>query len=138
MVIYGEAESYFMECLSAEEVEAGAYYYLAQISMLRGDKAKAVNYINIAIELDSKVYKEIEGQSIFAPIIKHIKPPDFNTTLNKPILKKLSKKEKLTQKHLKETYYLVNKLNNNDIKMIKNIKKNVELEEENQIEKDEK
>lgn len=127
-----------MECLSAEEVEAGSYYYLAQISMLRGDKAKAVNYINIAIELDSKVYKEIEGQSIFAPIIKHIKLPDFNTTLNKPILKELSKKEKMTQKHLKETYYLVNKLNNNDIKMIKNIKKNIELEEENQIEKDEK
>lgn len=138
MVTCGEAESYFMECLSAEEVEAGSYYYLAQISMLRGDKAKAVNYINVAIELDSKVYKEIEGQSIFAPIIKHIKPPDFNTTLNKPILKKLSKKEKLTQKHLKETYYLVNKLNNNDMKMIKNIKKNIEIEEEKQIEKDEK
>lgn len=138
MVIYGEAESYFMECLSAEEVESGSYYYLAQISMLRGDKAKAVNYINVAIELDSKVYKEIENQSIFAPIIKHIKPPDLNTTLNKKVLKKISKKEILTQKHLKETYYLVNKLNNNDIKMMKNIKKNVQLEEENQIEKDEK
>lgn len=138
MVTCGEAESYFMECLSAEEVEAGSYYYLAQISLLRGDKAKAVNYINVAIELDSKVYKEIEKESIFAPIIKHIKPPDLNDTLNRKILNKLSKKERLTQKHLKETYYLVNKLNNNDMKMIKNIKKNIELEEEKQIEKDEK
>lgn len=138
MGIYGEAENYFMECLSKEDIEAGSYYYLAQISMLRGEKAKAINYINVAIELDSKIYKEIEAQPIFLPIIKNIKTPNLNDTLSLKVQNKLTKKEKLTQKHLKETYYLVNKLNNNDIKMIKNIKKSMENEKENQIEKDEK
>lgn len=134
----GEAENYFMECLSKEDIEAGSYYYLAQISMLRGEKAKAINYINVAIELDSKIYKEIETQPIFLPIIKNIKTPNLNDTLSLKVQNKLTKKEKLTQKHLKETYYLINKLNNNDIKMIKNIKKSIENEKENQIEKDEK
>lgn len=138
-MIYGdltEAENYFMECLVKEEVEAGSYYYLAQISMIKGDKEKAINYINVAIELDSKIYKEIEEEHIFSPIIKQIKPPTLNDTLNTPKVKRLSKKERLTQKHLKETYKLVNKLNNNDLNMIKNIKE--KEREEIEIERDEK
>lgn len=119
-----------MECLAKEDIEAGSYYYLAQINMLRGEKEKAINYINVAIELDSKIYKEIEGQAVFLPIMKHIKAPNLNDTLNIPIVNKLTRKEKATQKHLKDTYYLVNKLNNNDMKMIKNIKKNVKLQEQ--------
>lgn len=127
-----------MECLAKEDIEAGSYYYLAQISMLRGERLKAINYINVAIELDSKIYKEIEGQAIFLPIIKNIKPPKLNDTLSMKIVNKLNKKEKLTQKHLQDTYDLVNKLNNNDMKMIKNIKKNVDINKEEQIEKEEK
>lgn len=138
MEICGEAEKYFMECLAKEDIEAGSYYYLAQINMLRGEKEKAINYINIAIELDSDIYKEIEGQVIFLPILRSIKAPSLNDTLNMKAVNKLNKKEKLTQKHLKDTYYLVNKLNNNDMKMIKNIKKNLDIDKENQIEKDEK
>ena len=91
--------------------------------MLKGEKQKAINYLNVAIELDSSIYKEIETQSIFLPIIKSIKAPNLNNTLNIPI-SKLTKKENQTIKHLKDTYYLVNKLNNNDIKMIRNIKNN--------------
>ena len=85
MEIYGEAEKFFMECLEKEDIEAGSYYYLAQINMLKGEKQKAINYLNVAIELDSSIYKEIETQSIFLPIIKskthtsiikiHIKTP---------------------------------------------------------------
>lgn len=134
----GEAENYFMECLAKEDIEAGSYYYLAQINMLRGERLKAINYINVAIELDSNIYKEIEGQAIFLPIIKNIKAPNLNDTLSIKVVNKLNKKEKLTQKHLKDTYCLVNKLNNNDMKMIKNIKKNVEINKEEQIEKEEK
>ena len=82
--------------------------------MLKGEKQKAINYLNVAIELDSSIYKEIETQSIFLPIIKSIKAPNLNNTLKIPI-SKLNKKEKQTIKHLKDTYYLVNKLNNIDI-----------------------
>lgn len=126
-MIYGdleEAKRCFMECLNSENMESGAYYYLAQICMLKGEKEKAINYINVAIELDSKIYKKIEGQTIFAPIIKRIKAPSLNDTLNLEEKSKLTIKEEKTQKHLEDTYYLVNKLNNNDLKMMKNIKEN--------------
>ena len=45
-ILYGEldeAERYFMECIDADEVEAGAYYYLARIAMVRGEIEKAKN-----------------------------------------------------------------------------------------------
>lgn len=124
-MIYGdleEAKRNFMECINSENMESGAYYYLAQIAMLKGEKEKAINYINVAIELDSKIYKKIEGQAIFAPIIKRIRVPNLNDNLNLQEKNKLTIKEQKTQKHLEETYYLVNKLNNNDLKMMKNIK----------------
>lgn len=138
-MIYGdleEAKRNFMECINSENMESGAYYYLAQISMLKGEKEKAINYINVAIELDSKIYKKIEGQAIFSPIIKRIRVPNFNNNLSSQEKNKLTIKEQKTQKHLEETYYLVDKLNNNDLKMMKNIKDN--KEEILEKEKDEK
>ena len=128
-MIYGdieEAKKYFMECINSEHMESAAYYYLAQISMLKGEKEKAINYINVAIELDSKIYKKVEGQAIFTPIIKRIRIPNLNDTLNSQSKNKLTIKERKAQKHLENTYYLVNKLNNNDLKMMKNIKENTE------------
>ena len=125
-MIYGdleEAKRLFMECINSDNIEAGSYYYLAQIAMINGETEKAINYINVAIEQESSIYKKIEGQAIFAPIIKRINVPTLNETLNeeKP---KLTKKEEKVKRHLEETYYLVNKLNNNDLKMMKNIKEN--------------
>lgn len=129
-MIYGdleEAKRLFMECINSESIESGSYYYLAQIAMIKGETEIAIDYINVAIELDSSVYKKIEGQSIFAPIIKRINVPTLNDTLNeeKP---KLSKKEEIVKKHLEDTYNLVNKLNNNDLKMMRNIKENLKEE----------
>ena len=130
-MIYGDledAKKYFMECINSEDFEAGAYYYLAQISMIKGEKEKAIDYINVAIELDSDIYKKIEGQVLFAPIIKRIRIPNLNDKLNENKKDNLTKKEKENQKHLEETYYLVNKLNNSEITMIKNVKENSEEE----------
>lgn len=128
-MIYGdleEAKRYFFECINSENMESGAYYYLAHIAMIKGEKEKAINYINVAIELDSNIYKKIEGQAIFAPIIKRIRVPNLNDTLKSKEKSELTIKEQKNQKHLEEMYYLVNKLNNNDLKMIKNIKENKE------------
>ena len=125
-MIYGdleEAKRLFMECINSENIESGSYYYLAQIAMLKGETEKAINYINVALEGDSSIYKKIEGQVIFAPIIKRINVPGLNETLNEEKTK-LSKREEIVKKHLEDTYYLVNKLNNNDLKMMKNIKEN--------------
>ena len=125
-MIYGdleEAKRLFIECINSENIESGSYYYLAQITMIKGETEKAINYINVAIEEDSRIYKKIEGQVIFAPIIKRINVPSLNETLNEE-KEKLSKREEKVKRHLEDTYYLVNKLNNNDLKMMKNIKEN--------------
>jgi len=103
-----EAEKYFMECLNGEDVEAGSYYYLAQISLLKGNNDKALNYINIAIELEPEIYKEVEEQLIFQPIKDQIRKSNEKNTR----VSTLTKKEKLTQKHLDDTYNLVENLNN--------------------------
>lgn len=134
-MIYGdleEAKKLFMECINSEKIESGSYYYLAQIAMIKGEKENAINYINLAIELDNNIYKKIEGQTLFAPIIKRIKNPLSNEIINKE-KRKLNQKEEKVQKHLEETFYLVNKLNNNDLKMMKNIK---ESKKENIIKKE--
>ena len=95
----------------------------------------AINYINIAIEQDFSIYKKIEGEVIFAPIIKRINPPIKNRD-NITTISKLSKKEEMVKKHLDDTYYLVNKLNNNDLTMMKNIKEAIK-KEQNQKQREE-
>ena len=59
-----EAEKYFIECIDAEEVEAGAYYYLARIAMIKGETDKAKNYANIAIEENPTVYEKMAEENI--------------------------------------------------------------------------
>ena len=127
-MIYGElneAEIFFMECLQNEELETGAYYYLAQINMLRGDKEKAINYLNVAIEVNSNAYNLACKEELFNPIIKYVRIPQVADEPKKPIINKLTKKEKLTQRHLKETYELVTRLNNYNINKSKE-NKNIE------------
>lgn len=136
-MIYGDledAEKFFMECLAKEDIEAGSYYYLAQINMLRGEKEKAVNYLNIAVELDKELYKEIKSDELFKDIRKEIRMPGFSDTLKMPIINRLTKKEKTTQNHLKETYKLVNKLSGKQIEQ----EENTEEKEVEEIEREEK
>lgn len=122
-ILYGEldeAEKYFMECIDAEEVEAGAYYYLARISMIRGDVEKAKNYANIAIEKQPMLFDKMSEENIFLPIIDRVNKPTNRIRIENT---KLSKKELQIDEHLDNTCKLVGKLNNNDIKMIENLKK---------------
>lgn len=141
-LLYGdldEAEKYFMECIDAEEVEAGAYYYLARIAMIKGQTDKAKNYANIAIEENPTIYEKMADENIFMPIIDEVNKPKINVEDKKKNKKKLlSKKEILIDMHLDNTCKLVGKLNNNDIKMIENVKKTKEQkinkEQERQIE----
>lgn len=123
-ILYGEldeAERYFMECIDAEEVEAGAYYYLARISMIKGDVEKAKNYANIAIEKQPMLFDKMSEENIFLPIIDKINKPTNRERIE--TTRKLSKKELQIDEHLDNTCRLVGKLNNNDIKMIENLKK---------------
>ena len=125
-----EAEQYFKESLKGEDVEAGSYYYLSQVAMLKGDKEKATNYMNIAVELDPKIYKKAQKETVFTPIKNEIKKPEKEQMEEKKQTKLLLKERKALN-HLSKTCSLISELNNDDIKMMKNLK-------EKEIEKNEK
>jgi len=119
-----EAEEYFMECINGECLEDGSYYYLAYIEMLKGNKDKAINYLNIAVEENKKYYEKAKKEIVFKLIINYINKP----TNDKEKISKITTKEEKTILHLENTYELVGNLNNNDKKIIKKIKKEKEHE----------
>ena len=125
-----EAEQYFKESLNGEDVEAGSYYYLSQVAMLKGDKEKATNYMNIAVELDPKIYKKAQKETVFTPIKNEIKKPEKEQAEEKKQTKLLLKERKALN-HLSKTCSLISELNNDDLTMMKNLK-------QKEIEKNEK
>ena len=92
---------------------------IAQIAMLKGEEEKAVNYINLAIQMDYEIYEKIIKDPIFFAIKARIQPNLEKTKLEA----KMNEKEKKAREHLKNTYILVGRLNNNDIKMMENMRK---------------
>ena len=109
-----EAEKYFMQSIKGEEIEADSYFQLARISMMKRDKQQAINYANLAVELDISMKKKIEKDPLFIPIQSQL---IFNKTMssnsseggtNKK--KKLSAKELKVKKHLEKTFTVVDKL----------------------------
>lgn len=116
-----EAEKYFKESIKGEDVEAGSYYYLAQIAMLKGDKEKAINYMNIAIELEPKIYNKVQKEDVFIPIKNEVKRP-ITLINNEKKKTKLLLKERKALNHLSKTCSLISGLNNDDLKIMKNIK----------------
>lgn len=127
-LLYGdleEAEKYFMECIDAEEVESGAYYYLARIAMIKGKTEKAKNYANIAIEENPTLYDKMADENIFMPIIDEVNKPRLSVDGKKKTKKRtLSKKEMFIDLYLDNTCKIVGKLNNNDIEMMGKCKEN--------------
>lgn len=123
-IIYGEldeAEQYFKESLKGEDVEAGSYYYLSQVAMLKGDKEKATMYMNVAVELEPKIYDKAQKEPVFLPIKQEInEPTEKEKSQNKS--KNLLPEERKAMNHLSKTCSLVSNLNNDDLRMMKNIK----------------
>ena len=125
-----EAEKYFKESIKGEDVEAGSYYYLSQVAILRGEKEKATNYMNIAVELDPKIYDKAQRETVFMPIKNEIRKPE-NKQKEEKKRTKLLLKERKALNHLSKTCSLISNLNNDDLTMMKNLK-------EKEIEKEEK
>lgn len=128
-----EAENYFKESLKGEDVEAGSYYYLSQVAMLRGEKEKATNYMNIAVELDPKIYNRAQKETVFTPIKNEIRKPEKQENENKKKTK-LRFKERKALNHLSNMCSLISSLNNDDLTMMKNIKEKERNIEEKQRE----
>ncbi len=128
-LIYGdidEAEKYFIQSSKQEDLEAGSYYYLSQIALLKGDEEKAKNYMNVAVELDPKIYKQAQKDPVFIPIREKINSPEENS-IQKENNNTLSKKEKNVNKHLMKTCILVKNLSKEDIQQAK---KTIEYKQE--------
>ena len=131
-LIYGdldEAEQWFIQAGKQEDLEAGSYYYLSQIALLKGDEDKAKNYMNVAVQLDPKVYKQAQRDPVFTTIKEKINPTEENKENEKN--KTLSKKEKSVNRHLMKTCILVKNLSKEDIR-------NAKANRQNEIDIDEK
>ena len=95
----------------------------------KGEKDKAANYMNIAVELDPKIYNKVQKETVFTPIKNEIKKPEKEKLEEKKQTKLLAKERKALN-HLSKTCSLISELNNDDLTMMKNIKeKKMEKEE---------
>ena len=126
-----EAERLFLKSVQDEDIEPQAYYHLAKIYMLKGDKENAIKFINVAIEIDSRMYKKADEEPLFIPIKSYINYPKIDEYEEKRKTK-LTKKERKAQKHLEETGKLAEKLGNIDIdkNKLKGHDINIEIERE--------
>ena len=118
-----EAEKYLLEVVEEDEseLEADAYFELAKISMIKGEKQKAIEYANIAIEVDTKkIVPKIKNDEIFIPIIAKINIPFNLENLNDEEREvKLTKMEITAKEHLEEMVDITRNLGYNDINLLK-------------------
>lgn len=108
------AEEYFAKSLMGD-LEADAYYELAKIYMINGEKDKAITFANKAIELDGKYVNIIKNEPIFLIVRQYINLPINVLEETKKDIRLTQKEEKVLE-HLDETYELTKSLNVNEMK----------------------
>lgn len=104
------AEKYFTECLYSDELEPRAYFELAKIYMLKGEREKAITFVNKSIEIDISFKKKADEEPIFIPIKAYIVVPKEQEAKEQK-KRTLSKKVKKNIEYLEKTYYVVENLN---------------------------
>ncbi len=122
-----KAEEYFTKSLGSEEIDAKSYFQLSKIYMMKKEKEKAIIFLNKAIELDRKFYKKSEEEPIFIPIRKYIVLP---IQTEKELVIEESQKETKVEKHLEETFKLIESMGVKGITDEPKVKINVEKEKE--------
>jgi len=117
-----EAEKYFMQVLEEEngDLEADSYFELAKINLIRGEKEKAINYANVAIESNpKKIVKKIKNEPIFIPILAKLSIPFNLDNIEEKQIKNLSEQEIKTKVYLEEMVDITRNLSYNDIRLLK-------------------
>lgn len=137
-----EAEKMFMESIEDEELAPDSYYELSKISLIKGDKERAIQYANIAIELKpKKISEKIRKDAIFIPIFAKLSIP-FNLEENEESrISKLTAKEIKAKEHLEQMSEITRQIGYNDIQMfskgskdkVNNNQIENEIDEEEQI-----
>ena len=108
-----EAEKYFQEGLKVEDTEPESCYQLARIYIIRGERERAIKYLDMAINLDSSFAEKAAKDPIFLTIERFI-PKNINKKDRKKT--SMNETEKLVKKHLEDTCLLVGKISKNDLK----------------------
>ena len=87
--------------------------------MVKNDKEKAIQYANVAIDLDAgRVVPKIKKDPIFIPVLARISIP-FNIEPEKEN-ENMTEKEKVAKAHLEDMFEITRNLSYSDIKMLKN------------------
>lgn len=115
-----EAEKRFLETIDDEELAPYSYFELAKIYLIKGDKDRAIQYANIAIDLNpKKIVSKVKNDTIFIPILAKLSIP-FNLEVDDEKSKpsKLTSKEITAKEHLEEMFEITRHLSYNDIKLL--------------------
>jgi len=91
--------------------------------MLKAQNDNAIKYVNLAIELDYKMYEKVQEELLFIPIYKYIQRPIIDQNADEKKVK-LKRKEIKTKKHLEKTYEIAGKLSYSDINIVNQNTKN--------------
>ncbi len=124
---YETAEKYFEKSLYGE-LEAMSYYQLAKIYVYKGEKDKAITFLNKAIELDPKLLKLANKENTFKKIKEYItvsvkmddtvkeekedETEDFEA--RRSII--LKQQEEIARKYLDDTLKLIEEMSENSSK----------------------
>ncbi len=124
---YNLAEQYFKESLYDKNLEAMSYYQLARIYARRGEKDKALEFLNKSIELDHRLLKRATKEKAFQEIKElitvSVKMDDESEKDRRKEIEEevkeleeshiLVNQEKATQEYLEDTYSLIQDISEN-------------------------
>ena len=100
------AENYFSNS-AYNEKEAKSYYELTKINIMKNNKEQAAIMLKKAIETDSKLYEIAKEEPMLFSIKQYIKKPKEEKSIDF----QESKKEKMIEDYLNDTYNLTKILN---------------------------
>lgn len=123
---FDTAEKYFEKSLYAE-LEAMSYYQLAKIYVYKGEKDKAINFLNKAIELDPRLLELASKEKTFKKIREYITVSvKMDETDNKVISEEeeyhskksviMEEQEEMARKYLDDTLKLIEDMSENSSK----------------------
>ena len=123
-----EAEKYFVEGIKVEDTEPESCYQLARIYVIKGEKERAIKYLDRAISLDSSFAEKAMKDPVFLSIERYI-PKNINKITRKKTA--MTKTELLVKKHLEDTYLLVGKISRNELKNMNiNKRKSIDIQKD--------
>ncbi len=116
-----EAQKYFMQVIEDEELAPDAYFELAKIELIKGNNDTAVQYANVAIDLNAKkVVPKMKSEPVFIPILAKVAMPfNLETDIEKGEEEQVVKeKENKAKEHLENMFEMTRKLGYSDIEML--------------------